>query len=90
MEAKKVVVQKEIEVVTKKPVDEEAFTLILTAEEASELRTLSYTVGYELVKDQNTTAHEVFSSLYHALVHAGAEPAAHSGYNFRQEFREFS
>ena len=90
MEAKKVVVQKEIEVVTTKLVDEEAFTLTLTPEEASKLRTLSYTVGYELVKDKNTTAHEVFISLYNALVHAGAKQAKSSGCNFREEFRKFS
>ena len=89
MEAKKTVVQKEIEVVTKTLVNEETFTLTLTAEEASKLRTLSYTVGYELVKDQDTTAHKVFKSLYNALVHAGAKQAKSSGCNFRQEFREF-
>ena len=88
MEAKQVVVQKEVEVVTKKLVDEETFTLTLTAEEASKLRTMSYTVGYELVKDRNTAAYEVFTGLYNALVRAGAKQAKSSGCNFRQEFRE--
>ena len=90
MEAKKVVVQKEIEVVTKKLVDEETFTLILTAEEASELRTLSYTVGYELVKDQNTTAHVIFKNLFNTLCMAGVPHAKNNGMNFQQDFREFS
>ena len=82
MEAKKVV--------TTKFVDEEAFTLTLTPEEASKLRTLSYTVGYALVKDQNTTAHVIFKNLFNTLCMAGVPHAKNNGMNFQQDFREFS
>lgn len=83
MEAKKVVTQKEIEVVTKKLVDEETFTLTLTAEEASKLRTMSYTISDKLVK-RDSAAHKLFWDIYLTLCSSRAQ--AQSGYNCESQF----
>lgn len=87
MEAKRVVVQKEIEVVTKKLVDETSVTLTLTEEEARNLRTLCYTVGYRYAKE-NTVASAMFNRLYATLCRAGVQQALNSGCNFEHEFVE--
>lgn len=83
MEAKKVVVQKEVEVVTKKLVDEETFTLTLTPEEASKLRTMSYTISDKLTK-RSSAAHDLFWNLFQTLSTSGAR--AQGGDNCASQF----
>ena len=83
MEAKKVVVQKEIEVVTKKLVDETSVTLTLTKEEATKLRTMAYTVSFRHAKC-DSDASKLFWDIYATLRDAKVEGAW--GDNFESQF----
>lgn len=86
MEAKKIVVQKEVEVVTTKLVDETNVTITLSLEDASKLRTLSYTVAYALATNPGTTAHVIFRDLFDTLCNADVPHARNNGLNFEQDF----
>ena len=83
MEAKKVVVQKEIEVVTTKLVDETSVTLTLTQEEATKLRTMAYTVSDRHAK-RGSAASKLFWDIHVALRRANV--AAAGGDNFESQF----
>ena len=83
MEAKKTVVQKEIEVVTKKLVEETSITLTLTKEEATKLRTMAYTVSLRLAK-HDSDASKLFWDIHSTL--RDAKVAAAGGDNFESQF----
>ena len=83
MEAKKTVVQKEVEVVTKKLVDETSVTLTLTKEEATKLRTMAYTVSFHQAKPDSDVS-KLFQDIYTTLRNANV--AAAGGDNFGSQF----
>lgn len=83
MEAKQVVVQKEIEVVTKKLVEETSITLTLTKEEATKLRTMAYTVSFHQAKS-GSDASKLFWDI-HTILRNVNVPAA-GGDNFESQF----
>lgn len=83
MKAKQVVVQKEIEVVTTKLVDETSITLTLTKEEATKLRTMAYTVSLRQAK-HDSAAFKLFWDIHATLRDAKVEAAG--GDNFESQF----
>lgn len=87
MQAVKTTETKIVEKIVKEEVKTNTVTLTLTEEEASQLRTMSYTIAYKYARP-NTKAAKLFYGLYHALKTSGVPQASGCGCNFEHEFVE--